>query len=70
MTTFQAGKTYTTRSIGDHNCIISVTVASRTAKTIKTTSGKVFRISLSVYDDAEFVRPWGNYSMAPIVRAS
>lgn len=68
MTTFETGKTYTARSIGDHDCIIRVTVARRTAKTITTAAGKSLRIG--VYDGAEFVRPWGSYSMAPIVRAA
>jgi hypothetical protein len=67
MTTFQPGKTYATRSICDHNSIIRVTVASRTAKTIKTEDGKVLRVS--VYDGVEQVKPWGSYSMAPIVGA-
>lgn len=68
MAAFQTGSTYTTRSICDHDCIISVVVASRTAKTIKTADGKVLRIAL--YDGVEFVKPWGSYSMAPIVRAN
>lgn len=67
MTTFQAGKTYATRSICDHNCIIRVSVVSRTAKTIKTADGKTFRIS--EYQGVEQVKPWGSYSMAPIVGA-
>lgn len=67
MTKFESGKTYTSRSVCDHTCIIRVTVAKRTAKTITTDSGKVLRVS--EYDGAEFVRPWGTYSMAPIVRA-
>jgi signal recognition particle GTPase len=64
---FEPGKTYSTRSIGDHNCIISVTIAKRTAKTVTTTEGKTFRVSL--YDGNEQIRPWGNYSMAPIIGA-
>lgn len=64
---FQPGKTYQTRSICDSNCIISVTVAKRTAKTITTGEGKTLRIG--VFEGAEFVKPWGSYSMAPIVRA-
>lgn len=68
MTTFQAGKTYTTRSACDHNCIFSVKVISRTAKTIKTDDGKTLRIGQ--YEGAEFVKPMGSYSMAPTVRAS
>ena len=68
MTKFESGKTYTTRSACDHDCIISVTIAKRTAKTITTNAGKVLRIA--EYDGAEFVRPWGTYSMAPVVRAA
>lgn len=64
---FQTSKTYQTRSIGDHDCIIKVTVAKRTAKTITTDKGKTLRISL--YDGIERVKPWGSYSMAPMVTA-
>lgn len=64
---FQPGGTYKTRSTCDHNCVISVTIASRTAATVTTTEGKKFRPG--VYDGAEYIKPWGSYSMAPIVRA-
>jgi hypothetical protein len=64
---FEPGKTYSTRSIGDHNCIISVTIANRTAKTVTTTAGKTFRVSL--YEGNEQIKPWGRYSMAPIIGA-
>ena len=57
MKTFEAGKTYTTRSACDRNCIFSVTIVSRTAKTVKTAEGKTLRIG--TYDGAEFVRPMG-----------
>lgn len=67
MNTFEAGQTYTTRSPCDHDCVISLTVAKRTAKTIKTAEGKTLRIA--VYEGTEYVKPWGSYSMAPIVRA-
>jgi hypothetical protein len=65
--TFEAGKTYFTRSACDHDCIIRVSVKSRTAKTIKTADGKTFRVY--VYNGVEQVKPWGSYSMAPIVGA-
>jgi len=67
MTKFEAGKTYSTRSVCDHDCIIRVTVAKRTAKTITTTEGKTLRIA--EYNGVEQVKPWGSYSMAPIVGA-
>lgn len=65
---FEVGKTYSTRSIGDANCIITVTIASRTDKTVTTTDGKKFRPT--VYDGSECLHPWGKYSMSPIVRAN
>lgn len=68
MIQFEAGKTYTTRSICDHDTIIRVTVAKRTAKTITTDEGKVLRVG--DYDGVEHVMPWGRYSMAPMVRAN
>jgi hypothetical protein len=68
MIQFQTGKTYSTRSICDHNCIISIAVVKRTAKTIKCADGKTFRVA--EYDGAEYVKPWGSYSMAPMIRAT
>lgn len=65
---FQVGTTYSTRSVCDHNCIFSITVKSRTAKTIKTECGKTLRVS--EYNGAEQVRPEGRYSMAPIITAT
>lgn len=65
--TFEAGKTYWTRSVCDSDCIVRVAVKSRTAKTIKTDDGKVLRIA--VWQGVEQVKPWGSYSMAPIVGA-
>lgn len=72
-TRFQVGKTYWTRSICDSECIVRVEVVARTAKTIRakaggiTTAPKTLRIF--EYDGVEQVRPWGNYSMCPIVGA-
>lgn len=65
--TFEAGKTYSTRSICDSECVVAITIASRTAKFVTTTAGK--RLGVSVYDGAEQVKPWGSYSMAPIISA-
>lgn len=68
--TFEAGKTYTTRSVCDHDCVISVTIQKRTAKTVTAeVRGEVKTFRVAVYDGAEFIKPWGSYSMAPIVRA-
>ena len=69
MNTFQAGQTYQTRSICDSECIIRVTIASRTAKTVKTAEGKTFRIGVWHDQSGEFIKPWGSYSMAPFIKA-
>lgn len=66
-TTFQAGRSYYGRFIGDSDARITLTVASRTAKTIKTTAGKTLRVA--EYGGAEFVKPLGSYSMAPVITA-
>lgn len=67
MQAFVTGQTYSTRSIGDHNCIFKITVAKRTGKTITTTEGKTLRVF--EYNGAEAVMPLGRYSMAPCIRA-
>jgi hypothetical protein len=70
MIKFEAGKTYATRSIGDHNCIISVTIEKRTEKTVTATiRGEKKNFRVGEYDGAEFIKPWGSYSMAPTIKA-
>lgn len=66
---FEPGVTYFTRSIVDHAQIIRVTVASRTAKTIVTSAGKRLHIRVDPLDGAETVKPFGSYSMCPVVSA-
>ena len=76
MKEFEVGKTYSTRSICDHNCTISLTVTARTAATITTIDdrGEVQRLKIakkvSTYRNAETVYPWGQYSMAPMIDAT
>ena len=67
MTKFQIGKTYYTRSVADYDTIVCVTVAKRTDKTIVTAGGD--RLRINVWQGVEQVKPWGSYSMAPIVGA-
>lgn len=68
---FVTGSTYSTRSICDHDTIITVKVLSRTAKTIKAMVGgrEAKTLRVSEYRGVEQVMPWGRYSMAPIVSA-
>lgn len=73
---FEPGKTYQTRSVCDHDCIVTVEVLSRTAKTVRARTRRgeqTLRVSeyrsRSGLDVIEQVKPWGSYSMAPIVSA-
>lgn len=74
MTKFESGKTYSMRSACDHECIWTYTVTARTASTITLDDGskeikcRIIK-ALSEMDNRECVRPLGNYSMAPILRA-
>lgn len=74
MIKFEVGKTYSTRSICDHNCIIRVKVLKRTAKTVTAVEEgkqpKTFRPYFSEHYNAECIRPWGSYSMSPITTAT
>ena len=67
MTRFETGKTYYTRSVADYDTIVRVTIAKRTDKTIVTAAGD--RLRINVWQGVEQVKPWGSYSMAPIVGA-
>ena len=70
MNQFQIGRIYNTRSICDHDCIFSFTILNRTAKTVTTQiRGKTVRRGLSLWNDVEQFKPFGNYSMCAIVGA-
>jgi hypothetical protein len=65
--TFEAGKSYWTRSVCDADMIISITVVKRTSKFLTTTEGR--RMGVSIWQGVEIVKPWGSYSMAPTITA-
>jgi hypothetical protein len=75
MSAFKTGQTYSTRSIGDADCKIELTILRRTDCTVVALSEqfadhrKVKTLRVVNRDGIERVAPWGNYSMAPIVRA-
>lgn len=70
MKQFQPGQTYSTRSPGDHDFIISVTVERRTAKTIVTTEGNRLHVTPSHDGERETVYPRGRYSLCPVISAA
>ena len=71
---FQIGKRYSTRSIGDHNAIFSFTIVSRTQKSVSFredsfSDSSITQRRVKVQDDVEQFKPFGNYSMCPIIKA-
>lgn len=74
MRKFEVGKSYSMRSVCDHECVWTYVVTARTAATVTLSDGKrtlSCRINrqLSEYRGAESVRPLGSYSLAPILSA-
>lgn len=75
MKKFEIGKTYSMRSICDHNCIWEYTVIARTEKTITIMDEdekiQKCRINKSAteYLKAETIYPLGHYSMCPSLTA-
>ena len=70
MRKFEIGKTYTTRSACDHNCIFRHEILNRTVKmvTIKV-HGEIVRRKIHIYDGNEMISPYDTYSMAPVLNA-
>lgn len=69
-TQFQIGRTYSTRSACDHNCIFAFTIVARTDKTVTFTHhGETKKRGLRVYNGMESFKPFGSYSMAPVICA-
>jgi hypothetical protein len=70
MVKFEAGKTYWTRSIGDHDCVFTIKVLRRTERTIfiRDTRGER-ALRVNAFAGVEQVKPFGTYSMCPIIRA-
>ena len=72
MAKFITGKTYTTRSICDHECVFEYTVVKRTAKTVTVIGGTYSeekRRGIKVFDGVETIFPEGTYSMCPVLKA-
>lgn len=69
---FEVGKTYSTRSACDHECIFSFEVIGRTEKTVTIQSrsrGSVRRKVRVGSDGVERLDPHGRYSMSPVLSA-
>lgn len=72
---FEVGKSYSMRSVCNHDCVWTYKVINRTACTVtlKSTRGEQLtcRINkkLTAWSNTETVLPLGSYSMAPMLRA-
>ena len=72
MKKFTTGRTYTMRSICDHNCIWAVKVLKRTTQfvTLKVSGEKIpVRCKVHVWQGSESCYPLGSYSMCPVLTA-
>lgn len=69
MNTIIPGQTLTSRSIGDHECIYTLRILSRTAnRATFEQDGKVAVTKIHANEEGEFLMP-KRYSMAPIYSA-
>jgi hypothetical protein len=67
---FEVGKTYSTRSICNSDCIFSFTILGRTAKTITFKSmGAIKTKGIKIHEAVETCMPQGRHSIAPMIRA-
>lgn len=69
---FEVGETYQVRSLGDWDCIFSLTIFSRTDKfiTVYDVPGAGhWRVGVRVVGGVETAKPFGTYSMCPTIRA-
>ena len=73
MERFETGKTYSTRSACDYECVFSFTVTKRTAKTVwlrDHSDNRILRRRVQEWSaDGESAAPYGRYSMAPVINA-
>jgi hypothetical protein len=70
-TKFQIGRTYSTRSICDINCVYSYEILSRTQATVTISiEGNEVKRKVAVREGVETFYPMGKYSMAPVIRAA
>lgn len=75
MKKFEVGKTYSHGWIGDSDLVTTWEVIKRTPQTITIRHCKEVKTvkiikNLSDWEGTECVRPCGNYSMCPILRAN
>jgi hypothetical protein len=67
---FEVGESYASRSLADYDTVYIFTIVARTDKTISTTvRGELVKSGIRVYDNQETFKPFGTYSMCPVIYA-
>lgn len=68
---FVVGKSYSTRSAGNHECVFSWTITARKGQmlTLKDADGAVSRRKVLSNEEGELCFPMGKFSMCPVIRA-
>jgi len=68
---FQAGQSYLIRFIGDADATATAQVLRRTVKTVRVMlEGEEKNLRVAVVNGVETVKPFGSYSMAPVMSAA
>ena len=70
---FKVGQRFDVRAITNHDCIFKFEIVGRTEKTVSVKDlvcNKVYRRKIQEWEKGvESCSPYGNYSMAPTIRA-
>lgn len=69
---FEVGRRYSTPSICDSECIFTIKIHRRTAKSVWITGLDIktpSRRKIEIWEGVESIYPFGKYSMAAIIRA-
>jgi len=70
MAKFETGKTYFTRSIGDHDCIHKFEILKRTDKSVWVkVHAEIVRRAIEIHGNTEAFYPFGKHSMAATITA-
>jgi hypothetical protein len=70
MIRFEPGKTYYSKSFSDYDIAILVAIEKRTNRTVTATfRGETKKLRICRCYGIECIRPLGNYSMGPVIKA-
>jgi hypothetical protein len=68
---FQIGSTYQVRSLSDYDCVWDFVILGRTARTVTIiVNHEAVKRGIKVRNGVESFKPFGTYSMNPVVYAN